>query len=191
MPEYAERNALGAELEVPEFYWDGGTEMRCVSEAMRDVLALGWAHHILRLMVLGNFALIAGISPQKMTAWFTCMFVDGWDWVMQANVVGMSLHADGGFVGTKPYAASANYIDKMSDFCDRCRYDKKKTVGDDACPYNALYWDFMDRNDERFSRNPRMGLVMRNWAGRDPKVKVAVRERAAQLRAKLANGERF
>jgi deoxyribodipyrimidine photolyase-related protein len=191
MPEYRDRNTLGADLPVPAFYLDGETDMACQREAHRFVRELGWAHHILRLMVLGNFALIAGIDPQAMTDWFWYMFVDGYDWVMAPNVIGMTLHADGGFVGTKPYAASANYINKMSDYCSGCRYDPKKTIGDDACPYNALYWDFMARHEERFAKNMRMSLPIRNWRGRDPETKAAIRERAAELRAKLRAGERI
>jgi deoxyribodipyrimidine photolyase-related protein len=142
-------------------------------------------------MVLGNFALIAGIEPQAMTDWFWFMFVDGYDWVMVPNVIGMTLHADGGLVGTKPYAASANYIDKMSNYCSGCHYNPKMTTGADACPYNALYWDFIARNERRFAKNPRMSLPVRNWARRDDAVKTAIRERAAALRATLRAGGRF
>jgi len=188
MPEYRTRNALGATLPVPPFYLDGETTMVCQREAHRFVQQLGWTHHILRLMVLGNFALIAGVEPQGMTDWFWSMFVDGYDWVMVPNVVGMTLHADGGFVGTKPYAASANYINKMSDYCKRCPYDPKRTVGDDACPYNALYWDFMARNQTRFAANPRMSLPLRSWAAKDAGAKRAIRERAAWLRNRLREG---
>jgi len=191
MPEYRLRNALGADLPVPSFYLDGETEMACQREAHRWVADLGWAHHILRLMVLGNFALIAGIDPQAMTDWFSFMFVDGYDWVMVPNVVGMTLHADGGFVGTKPYAASANYINKMSDYCGRCKYDPKKTVGDDACPYNALYWDFIARHEAKFAANTRMALPLRNWRGRDRETKAAIRARATQLRGTLRDGGRL
>jgi deoxyribodipyrimidine photolyase-related protein len=106
-------------------------------------------------------------------------------------VIGMTLHADGGLIGTKPYAASANYIDKMSDYCGGCRYDRNKATGDAACPYNALYWDFIARNERRFASNPRMALVVRNWASRDAAVKTAIRERAATLREKLRAGDRF
>jgi deoxyribodipyrimidine photolyase-related protein len=119
------------------------------------------------------------------------MFVDGYDWVMVPNVIGMTLHADGGLIGTKPYAASANYIDKMSDYCGGCRYNAKKSTGADACPYNSLYWDFVARNQRRFASNPRMALVVRNWAGRDPAVKTAIREHATALRETLRTGGRF
>ncbi len=191
MPEYRTRNALGADLPVPRFYHDGDTDMACQREAHRTVRELGWAHHIVRLMILGNFALIAGIDPQAMTDWFWYMFVDGYDWVMVPNVIGMTLHADGGFVGTKPYAASANYINRMSDYCGGCRYDPKKTTGDDACPYNALYWDFIDRNERRFANNTRMSLPLRNWAGRSDDAKTAIRDRAAHLRTSLRAGARI
>jgi deoxyribodipyrimidine photolyase-related protein len=191
MPEYRTRNALGADLPVPVFYRDGETDMFCTREAMRFVLDLGWAHHILRLMVLGNFALLAGVEPQALTDWYWEMFVDGYDWVMVPNVVGMTLHADGGFVGTKPYAASANYINKMSDYCSRCKYDPKKTVGDDACPYNALYWDFIGRNERRFASNPRMSLPLRNWRAKDAAKREAIVERASELRKRIRNGGRL
>lgn len=191
MPEYRSRNALGARSPIPAWYGDGETSMACQREALRSVLELGWAHHILRLMVLGNFALLAACDPQAMTDWFWYMFVDGYDWVMVPNVVGMTLHADGGFVGTKPYAASANYINKMSDYCGTCRYDPKLTVGEDACPYNALYWDFIARNEGRFASNRRMALPLRNWRGRPDAGKAAIRERARNLLERIARGERL
>jgi deoxyribodipyrimidine photolyase-related protein len=189
MPEYKERNALGAELPLPAFFWTGGTHMFCLDEALAHVRETAYAHHILRLMVLGNFGLIAGITPHEMHDWFWAMFVDGYDWVMAPNVIGMTLHADGGYVGTKPYAASANYINGMSDYCKRCSYDPKKTVGDDACPFNALYWDFLDRNAARFVKNHRMTMVMRNWARKDDTTREAIRDRAATVRARLRAGD--
>ncbi len=189
MPEYRTRNALEADIPVPPFFTSGATSMHCLSEALGHVRTLGWAHHIERLMVIGNFALIAGIDPQACNDWFWYMFVDGYEWVMVPNVIGMTLHADGGIVGTKPYAASANYINGMSDYCKRCPYDPKKAVEDDACPYNALYWDFLDRNRERFERNTRMGLVMKSWSAKDETFKRAVRVRAASLRERLRSGD--
>jgi deoxyribodipyrimidine photolyase-related protein len=191
MPEYRTRNALNATLPVPAHWRDGETAMRCQSESLRSVFELGWAHHIQRLMILGNFALIAGLEPQATNDWFWYMFVDGYDWVMVPNVIGMTLHADGGFVGTKPYAASANYINSMSDYCGGCAYDPKQTVGANACPYNALYWDFIARNEARFAKNTRMSLPLRNWQRRDDQTKSAIREQAAQLLRRLANGERL
>ncbi|GAC1408272.1 MAG: cryptochrome/photolyase family protein [Candidatus Velthaea sp.] len=188
MPEYRERNALGADLPLPQFYWDGETQMFCLHEALADVHETAYAHHIQRLMILGNFALIAGFDPVETNDWFWAMFIDGYDWVMVPNVIGMTLHADGGYVGTKPYAASANYINGMSNYCKRCRYDPKKIEGDDACPFNALYWDFLARNDERFDRNMRMRLVMKNWQNRPDAWKTAVRRKAASIRRALREG---
>jgi len=191
MPEYRTRNALDAHLPVPVFYRDGETAMVCMREAMRSTLELARAHHILRLMVLGNFALLAGVDPQAMTDWFWEMFVDGYDWVMVPNVIGMSLHADGGVVGTKPYAAGANYINTMSDYCRRCRYNPKQTVGDDACPYNALYWDFIARHERRFTSHPRLALPLRGWRAKDDEWRAAVRDRARIIRRAIGDGERW
>jgi deoxyribodipyrimidine photolyase-related protein len=191
MPEYRTRNSLGADLPVPAFYRDGDTQMNCQRQALRHVLDLGWAHHIERLMILGNFALLAGCEPEAMTDWFWYMFVDGYDWVMVPNVVGMTLHADGGFVGTKPYAASANYINKMSDYCRGCAYDPKKVVGENACPYNSLYWDFIARNERRFASNRRMSLPVRNWRAKEARFQGDIRARASDLRDRLRGGERF
>jgi len=125
--------------------------------------------------------LLAGLEPVAVNDWFWSMFVDAYDWVMVPNVIGMALHADGGEVGTKPYAASANYINRMSDYCGACRFDPKQTVGPDACPFNALYWDFIDRNASRFERNPRMAVIVRSWQKRDPATARAIRARAARV----------
>jgi deoxyribodipyrimidine photolyase-related protein len=163
--------------------------MRCQSEALRWTFELGWAHHILRLMVLGNFALLAGVDPQAMTDWFWYMFVDGYDWVMVPNVIGMTLHADGGFFGTKPYAASANYINRMSDYCATCPYDQNAVVGENACPYNSLYWDFIARHEARFARNPRMALPLRNWRTKPADQRKAISDRAGSLRERLRSGD--
>jgi deoxyribodipyrimidine photolyase-related protein len=189
MPAYRERNALGATAALPAFFHTGETAMFCLADVLTAVRATGYAHHIQRLMILGNFALIAGLEPVAVNDWFWAMFVDGYDWVMVPNVIGMALHADGGEVGTKPYAASANYINRMSDYCGRCRYDPKQTTTPDACPFNALYWDFVDRNAGRFARNPRMAVIVRSWAGRDPATQSAVRRRAAELLDRFGSGE--
>jgi deoxyribodipyrimidine photolyase-related protein len=191
MPEYRTRNALSATLPVPASYRDGNTSMACVGAALEATFELGWAHHIQRLMILGNFALLAGCDPQAMTDWFWEMYVDGYDWVMVPNVIGMTLYADGGIVGTKAYAASANYINRMSDYCSGCAYDPKQTVGDDACPFNALYWDFMARHAAVFAANPRMVRSVRAWQSRDRTWQAAVRARAAELRSHLREGGRL
>lgn len=181
MPEYKERNALKAGREVPAFFWTGETKMRCMSDSLKTTIDHGYAHHIVRLMLLGNFSLIAGLSPQVVNEWFTQMFVDGYDWVMVPNVIGMTLHADGGYVGTKPYAASANYINKMSDYCKKCPYDQKQATGDRACPFNTLYWDFLMRNEEQFKSNHRMAMMMKNLAGKPDHWRDEVLQHARKL----------
>ena len=188
MPGYRMKNELDAQLPVPAFYRDGKTSMACVGAALDATFELGWAHHIQRLMILGNFALIAGCEPQAMTDWFWEMYVDGYDWVMVPNVIGMTLYADGGILGTKPYAASANYINRMSDYCKGCAYDPKQTFGERACPFNALYWNFIDRNQSKFAGNLRMALPVRAWRGRDAKWQSEVRARALALRERVRDG---
>jgi len=161
MPEYRTRNTLNAHTPLPEFFWSTDTDMFCVKEGLTHVQERAYAHHILRLMILGNFCLLAGIEPIETNDWFWAMFIDGYDWVMVPNVIGLVLHADGGYVGTKPYAASANYINKMSNYCKKCRYNPKLTVGADACPFNSLYWDFLSRNFKTFQKNQRMQIIFR------------------------------
>ena len=151
-----------------------------------DVHDRAWTHHIPRLMVMGNLALIAGIDPAAMTNWMWESFVDGAEWVMVPNVVGMALHADGGKMATKPYAAGGAYIDRMSDHCKGCRYDRKKRTGDDACPFTTLYWDFLLRHDERFVRNPRMSTQVR--AAQKLADADAVQQRAAEVLQMLDSG---
>ena len=189
MPEYRTRNALDADLPLPPLYWTGETKMACMADILRGVRATGWAHHIERLMVLGNFGLIAGVVPQELNDWFWAMFVDGYDWVMVPNVIGMSLHADGGVVGTKPYAGSANYINKMSNYCKGCAYDRKDSTGDNACPFNTFYWDFIGRNHDRFAKNQRMSMIVRSFEKMDGAKLAAIRKRVTALRKKLTRGE--
>lgn len=185
MPDYRKRNHLGADIALPEIFWTGDTRMRCLAEVLKQVIETGYAHHIQRLMILGNFALVAGLEPEQVNDWFWAMFVDGYDWVMVPNVIGMALHADGGYVGTKPYAASANYISKMSDYCKGCYYWAKEIHGEKACPFNSLYWDFLDRNRETFSGNHRMAIVMKALAAKDPEWLARNREQAGSVREKL------
>ena len=162
MPDYPDLNALDATMPLPPLFTDPSkTKMNCLSRCVGDVHSRGYAHHIQRLMVMGNFALIAGINPRQFTDWMWSSFVDAAEWVMVPNVVGMTLYADGGRVATKPYAAGGNYIDKMSDYCSSCHYDRSKRVGDDACPFTTLYWNFLSRNQERFVKNPRVAQQVR------------------------------
>ncbi|WP_235494624.1 cryptochrome/photolyase family protein [Geodermatophilus sp. Leaf369] len=157
--DYREGNALEAHAAVPDWLADLDTsqvDAACLAGVVGDLRARGWVHHIPRLMVLGNYALQRGIAPQAMTDWFHRLFVDGYDWVMVPNVVGMSQHADGGVLATKPYASGGAYIDRMSDYCGGCRYDPKKRIGEDACPFTAGYWGFLDRTREKLAGNHRM-----------------------------------
>jgi deoxyribodipyrimidine photolyase-related protein len=163
MPKFAERNALRASRPLPDFYWTGDTDMRCLSESIGQTKREAYAHHIQRLMVLGNFALVAGIDPAEVSDWFLVVYFDAYEWVELPNVVGMSQFADGGMIASKPYASSGAYIDRMSDYCGRCRYDVKVKTGPDACPFNALYWHFLARHEKRFAGNPRMETMYATW----------------------------
>ncbi|SOE08370.1 deoxyribodipyrimidine photolyase-related protein [Hoeflea halophila] len=160
MPDYASANALDARRPLPEFFWSGETVMNCLGQAIAETKANAYAHHIQRLMVIGNFCLLAGIDPRQVQEWFLVVYADAYEWVEMPNVVGMALFADGGFVASKPYAASGSYINKMSDYCSSCRYDVKQKAGENACPFNYLYWNFLSENEESLRNNHRMGLIM-------------------------------
>ncbi len=160
--EYAEKNWFHHTQPLPEFFWTGETKMNCLHQTITQVKSTGYAHHIQRLMVLSNFALIAGISPQAVENWFHAVFIDAYDWVMQTNVIGMGLFADGGVLASKPYAASANYINKMSDYCKSCVYNHKERIGENACPFNFFYWDFLDRHREKLQTQGRMSLILKH-----------------------------
>jgi deoxyribodipyrimidine photolyase-related protein len=186
MPGYREENALDADLDLPPVFTDGDTRMNCVARTLRSIDDYSWAHHIQRLMILGNLALTAGINPQQFTNWMSRVFVDAAEWVMVPNVVGMALHADGGRMATKPYASGGAYIDKMSDYCKGCTYNRKLRTGDTACPFTTLYWDFLDRHHDRFVRNARVATQAR--ASRKLDDLAEVRERAIEVRRKLIDG---
>lgn len=162
MPGYIEKNHMRHQGEVPSFFWDGDTDMNCVRQSMQHVIRYGYAHHIHRLMVLGNLALLLGVHPKNFHDWHMAMYLDAVDWVSLPNTLGMSQHGDGGIVGTKPYVSTGNYINKMSNFCRDCRYNYKSASGEEACPFSALYWDFLDRHYDQFSENHRMALQMKN-----------------------------
>lgn len=162
MPEYAKENRLGNSSRLPECYWTGETDMACMSESFRNTFENGYAHHIQRLMVTGNFAQLAGVAPEQICEWYLAVYVDAYDWVELPNTLGMVMHADGGYLGSKPYVASGNYIHKMSDYCRHCRYSVKHSVEQEACPFNALYWHYLMRHRDTFQANPRMGMMYRN-----------------------------
>jgi len=161
MPDYAHRNFFNHQRKLPEFYWTGDTKMACLSDSINNSFDNAWAHHIQRLMVTGNFALLAGIDPNNVDAWYLGVYIDAIEWVEITNTRGMSQFADGGLVGTKPYVSSANYIDKMSNYCKGCHYSKTKKYGDKACPFNSLYWHFYERNRDKLEKNPRIGMAYR------------------------------
>ena len=163
MPGLAEENFLEAARPLPAFYWDARTDMRCLAEAVTQTRHHAYSHHIQRLMVTGNFALLAGLLPRAVCEWYLLVYADAYEWVELPNVLGMALFGDGGRMASKPYAASGRYIDRMSDFCSRCRFNPKETVGENACPFNALYWDFMDRNRAKLQGNARLFNVYAAW----------------------------
>ena len=180
-PDYARRNFLQAKRALPGFYWTGETDMHCLSQAIGQTLELAYAHHIQRLMVTGNFALLIGADPHHVHEWYLEVYADAYEWVELPNTLGMSQFGDGGLLGSKAYAASGAYIDRMSDYCGHCRYDVKQRTGDDACPFNALYWDFLARNRTRLKGNPRLAMPYRNWDRMEAGVKKALRAQAARF----------
>jgi deoxyribodipyrimidine photolyase-related protein len=178
MPDYKKLNALEADRKLPDFYWTAETDMKCMAEAIGQTRRHAYAHHIQRLMVTGNFALLAGIHPDEINEWYLVVYADAYEWVELPNTHGMAIFADGGIMASKPYAASANYINKMSDYCKSCRYSHTKKTGEDACPFNFLYWNFLAHNKERLTRNGRMGLVYKNLEKKDESERSAMREQA-------------
>lgn len=189
MPEYARRNALEARRGLPPFYWTGETGMNCLHHAVTETRDNAYAHHIQRLMVTGNFALIAGIDPDEVDEWYLIVYADAYQWVEMPNVRGMALHGDGGVMGSKPYAASGAYINRMSDYCQGCRYDVRESTTENACPFNALYWDFLARHEERFAANPRMAMPLGNWQRMAPERRAALRARAAAFLDRMDAGK--
>jgi len=180
MPEYHEVNELQADSALPEWFWTFESPMNCLHETLGQLKQNGYNHHIQRLMVLGNYFLLTGCHPNEVLDWYTALYVDAHEWVMAANVLGMVLHADGGYMATKPYAAGSGYINRMSDHCAGCQYKPSVKTGPEACPFNYLYWAFYDRHQKRFEKNPRVATMIRNWEKRSEKDRKAVRESAAK-----------
>lgn len=188
MPDFASANQLDATHALPDFYWSGETEMHCLAETVGDVHDRGYAHHIQRLMVLANFATLWGVEPSALNEWFHATFVDAYHWVTTPNVVEMGSYGEGVFA-TKPYVSSANYVDRMSDYCGDCPYDADADTGEDACPFNALYWDFLARNEDPLRSNHRMGLMYGHVdSKRESGALDAIQERVETLREQEATG---
>jgi len=181
MPEYLERNSLGADRRLPSFFWTGETDLACLRETIGQTLALGYAHHIQRLMVTGLFMLLWGVRPREAHEWYLAVYVDAVEWVELPNTLGMSQFADGGLLASKPYVASGKYVARMSDYCAGCRYRPDRAHGDDACPYTTLYWDFLARHRERFADHPRLALQVRNLERLAASERAAIAARAAAL----------
>jgi deoxyribodipyrimidine photolyase-related protein len=181
MPGLLEANHFGHDRALPAWYWTGDTAMTCMREAIGQTLKHGYAHHIQRLMVTGNFALLAGIRPQAVHEWYLAVYVDAVEWVELPNTAGMALFANGGRFTSKPYIASGAYINRMSNYCGSCRYDVKLKTGPKACPFNTLYWNFLDRHEQQLSRNPRTVLMARNVSRLDAAERDAIRASARNI----------
>ncbi len=182
MPEYVEKNALGASAALPNFYWTGDTEMECLRQAIGQTLEHGYAHHIQRLMVTGLFTLLLGVDPKRVHEWYLAVYVDAVEWVELPNTLGMSQFGDGGIMASKPYAATGKYIQRMSNYCSHCQYDPAESVGEKACPFTTLYWDFLMRHEDQLGKVGRMDLQLRNLVRIEPAKKAAIGVRANQIK---------
>jgi deoxyribodipyrimidine photolyase-related protein len=188
-PDYTSRNALGHARALPWMYWGGDTKMACMADAIGQTGTEAYAHHIQRLMVTGNFALLAGIAPTEVHEWYLSVYIDAYEWVEAPNVIGMSQWADGGIIASKPYVSSGNYINKMSDYCKGCAYSVKEKTGEDSCPFNTLYWHFLDRHRDRFKGNHRMGMIYRTWDKMDEERREDVLKTAEDFLRRMDAGE--
>lgn len=188
MPDYAQRNKLDNQNKLPDFYWTGDTKMNCMHHAITQSLEEAYAHHIERLMITGNFALLTQTHPDEVDAWYLGIYIDAIEWVEMPNTRGMSQYADGGVVATKPYVSSGSYINKMSNYCKGCQYDVKKKTGENACPFNSLYWNFLAEKQEYFKANQRMNMMMSLLKKMNPETIAAHRERAGEI---ISNPDKF
>lgn len=185
MPEFARLNYFNHQRKLPVWFWNADTQMRCQQQAIEQSLTHAYAHHIQRLMVTGNFALLAQVNPDELDEWYLGIYMDAIEWVEITNTRGMSQFADGGIVGTKPYCGSANYINKMSNYCSNCAYEKDKRHGEKACPLNSLYWNFYLNNEDKLRSNPRIGMVYMQLDKMSPAEKTAIKEQAASYLEKI------
>ncbi len=181
MPQYKKKNELDNHNKLPEFFWTGETKMNCLHHAIKQSLETSYAHHIQRLMITGNYALLTQTHPDEVDAWYLGIYIDAIEWVEITNTRGMSQFADGGIVATKPYVSSANYINKMSNYCSDCQYSHTKKIGEDACPFNALYWNFLDEKKEHFKNNRRMGMMLNLLGKKDKKELEQLKERSRKI----------
>ncbi|WP_299402163.1 cryptochrome/photolyase family protein [uncultured Roseobacter sp.] len=188
-PDYPARNELGHDRDLPDLFWGAETQMRCLSKAVAQTRDEAYAHHIQRLMVTGNFALLAGIDPGQVHEWYLAVYMDAFEWVEAPNTVGMSQFADGGIIASKPYVSSGAYINRMSDYCKGCAYSVSKKTGEGACPFNLLYWHFLDRHRDRFKSNARMGNMYRTWDRMDADRRKTVLAEAEGFLKRLEAGE--
>lgn len=182
MPDYQEANSLDAKQPLPPFYWSGDTDMKCMAETLQQTLDHGYAHHIQRLMITGLYALLLGVQPRQLHEWYLAVYVDAVEWVELPNVLGMSQFADGGLMSSKPYAASGKYIQRMSNYCNHCRFDPAESIGDSACPFTVLYWDFLIRHENRFRNHPRAGMQWRNLDRLSDGKRLSIRRSAEKLK---------
>ncbi len=182
MPGYLDKNALDAQAPLPGFYWTGETEMECLRQAIGQSLDYGYAHHIQRLMVTGLFSLLLGVNPKRVHEWYLAVYVDAVEWVELPNSLGMSQFADGGIMASKPYSATGKYIQRMSNYCGKCPYDPAESVGEKACPFTTLYWDFLMRHEAKLTKVGRMDMQLRNLVRIEPARKVAIQQQANQLK---------
>ena len=185
MPKLGRMNFFNHKTSLPDYYWTAETKMQCMQAAIGQSLEHAYAHHIQRLMVTGNFALLAGVHPDQVEEWYLGVYIDAIQWVEMPNTRAMSQWADGGLVATKPYVSSANYINKMSDYCSQCHYDRQKPSGESACPFNCLFWDFFDRHHDKLQNNPRIGMMYRTWHRKAPKDQQRILKQAEAYKADL------
>ena len=185
MPQYLERNTLNANHDLPAFFWTANTDLNCLNQAIGQTLKHGYAHHIQRLMITGLFCLLYGVKPTQVHEWYLAVYVDAVEWVELPNSLGMSQYADGGVMASKPYIASGKYIDRMGNYCKKCKYDPAKSVGEDACPFTTMYWDFLMRHEKLLSSNPRMGMQVRNLNRLSDNTKEDIKSQANAFRLSL------
>ncbi len=191
MPQYGELNGLDATTALPDWFWTANVDLRCLQRAIGQSLDLGYAHHIQRLMVIGNFALLTGLDVRHVCDWYLAVYVDAFEWVELPNTLGMALYGDGGLMASKPYAASGKYIQRQGNHCRQCRYRPDRVTGEGACPYNSLYWSFLENHRETFANNARMALALKNWQRKSAEEQRDILDWAAREKHRLIGRDGF